>query len=250
MRISDPLGHEETVRAIFSEQNPAVRKRLFAKYGIPEIAKGASGNPPALAPLIDPSLHYLMRISEPLGYVAALETILREEDPAVRKGLLANHGIRDAAVDEIIFLREEIASRLGLAISPIGSRDLSKLPTDHLREALASPWSDHIFYYAGRDKANNPLYTDIRDPGGTKRKLSRYAEIGEPLLVTGKPFGIGLTLETDDSPAQTRSLINNPCHVPRRWVALNPALSKLERQIIGYQQKEKRVARESRRRRR
>ena len=204
---------------------------------------------PPLAPLIDPTLHRLMRSSESLAQVAALETIFRNESSAERQALFALHGIREAAVDEILLLREKIADRLGVVIAPLGARNLDKLPLDQLLPAVASNWGDHIYLFAGRDKRGNPLYRNVNDPNDPLRKLSRHATIGEPTLVTGKPFGVGITIESETSGAQILRVINNPCLVPRSWVFRNPNLRKLETQAFSRQQRERKEARLSTKRR-
>lgn len=177
--------------------------------------------------LIDSSLHTTIQRSEGLGNLCALEAIYSRSPLSSRSQLFRRFGIREAAADEVLQLREEIAEQLNFPISPMGSRKLWTLSPDLLHEASALSWSDHIYQFAGRDAGGTALYVNSRDPEAPYRRISRYAHIGEPLLVTGKPFSIGLTpnIKAEDDILR---LITQACSIPAAWFTSNPELREFE----------------------
>ncbi len=183
--------------------------------------------------LIDPSLHPSIQRAEVLGNLCALEAIYAEPSASVRSRLFKRFGIREAAADEALLLREEMAEQLNVSTRPIGSNKLQTAAVDLLLEASAQPWSDYIYQFIGRTRSGRALYRNILDPEAPPRQLSRYAHLGEPLLVTGKPFSIGLAPKIQSEHDIIR-LITQACVIPSSWYASNPALRELEHEANEF----------------
>jgi HrpA-like RNA helicase len=184
-----------------------------------------------LTKLVPSQLHYHMQRSEVLGNLCGFETIYSESKASTRSSLFRRFGVREAAAKEVLQLREEIADQLNFTITPAGQRTLWKLPADSLLEACAVPWSDHIYNYAGRDTNGDALYQNVADSSAPARRISRYADLGEPLLVTGKPFSLGLNVQINSEDDLLR-LITQACILPRAWLTSNPKLQELEQRAL------------------
>ncbi len=192
----------------------------------------------SLLELVEPTLHPLMHRSENVANLFGLEVIFREQDPEKRTELFERFGIREAAAEEVKLQREDIANRLHIPIASLGSRNFEAIPSHALLEASAANWSDHIYRYIGRDTKGAALYRKVDEPLSPPRKLNRYAHLGEPPLVTGKPFSIGLTLDIQ-SERDILRLITQASLIPRAWIASTPELAALEKEVIRYRDMER-----------
>jgi HrpA-like RNA helicase len=189
----------------------------------------------SLFELVEPELHPLMRRSENLANLCGLEAIFREQNAEKRAELFEQFGIREAAAEEVCFVREELADRLRISLAPLGTRDLKNISGETLLEASAASWYDHIYRYAGKDKQGSALYQKIDEPDAPLRKLSRYALLGEPPLVAGRPFSIGLKLEIE-SESDILRLITQASVIPQSWFESNPELKNILKEVLEYRE--------------
>jgi HrpA-like RNA helicase len=195
-------------------------------------------NSESLFKLVKPELHRLIKSSDNLANLCALEAIFQESDVAKRSELFDQYGIRQAAVDDVLYQREDIAARLGERIPPFGVRNLANIPFDQLLEASVCNWSDYIFRYVGRDKKGAALYRQINDSSAPLRKLSRGSYLGVPHLVTGKLFSIGLKVDIKSEEDILR-LITQASVVPRGLFNARPELKEIEKQVVRYRDLER-----------
>ncbi len=215
----------------YRDSNPELLSSVIDVAAILSVRDFRQRGGESLYNLVPSQLHHHIQHSEVLGNLCALETIYHESSSSIRSSLLRRYGIREAAAEEALQLREEIASQLDLSISPVGKRALWTLPAEPLLEASASCWSDHIYQFATRDRSGGALYQNSSDPSAPLRRLSRYAQLGEPLLVTGKPFSIGLSANINSEDDIWR-LITQASVIPRAWFASNPKLQELEERVL------------------
>jgi HrpA-like RNA helicase len=236
---------------------PREAKMLYYGMNLPEVSEDLIGclidvaaivgtrdfrgiNSESLFKLGRSELNRLIKSSDNLANLCALEAIFQESDVAKRSELFEQYGIRQAAVDDVLYQREDIAARLGVRIPPFGVRNLANIPFDQLLESSVCNWSDYIFRYVGRDKKGAALYRQIDDHKAPLRKLSRGSYLGAPHLVTGKLFSIGLKVDIE-SETDILRLITQASVVPRGLYNLRPELKDIEKQVVGYRDKEKRL---------
>jgi HrpA-like RNA helicase len=195
-------------------------------------------NSESLFKLARPELNRLIRSSDNLAHLCGLEAIFQESDVAKRSELFEQYGIRQAAVDDVLYQREDMAARLGVRIPPFGVRNLANIPFEQLLEASVGNWSDYIFRYVSRDKKGAALYRQIDDSSAPLRKLSRGSYLGAPHLVTGKLFSIGLKVDIESENDILR-LITQASVVPRGLLNARPELRDIEKEVVRYRNRER-----------
>jgi HrpA-like RNA helicase len=184
--------------------------------------------------------------SESIGNLLALEAIMSESNSDTRLALMRSFGIREAAVDEIGIVRETIAERLKITLAPLGVRSFDSVHIDDLVDASSANWADHVFRYVGPDKKGNILYRSISAPYSHLRKLNKYANVGAPDLVTGKPFTIAKEVLCFSEDDYVR-LVTQVTVLPKTLLQRSKMLQDVQKNVAEYRRTARRNLRQGNR---
>lgn len=218
-REAEILWHAWTNK---SDIVPALRERLIDVVAILNTRDFRIRSESDIFRLVDRELHNFMRKAEVVANLCALVTILScPEDQQMP--LFKEYGIRPDAAQEVIAQRVDIGARLGFKeIQPLGELDLiadfDAKGIDIFWAALAQGYSDCIFKRHSY-KDSRPLYkrvghdTDIDSNDLVLFELSRYATIGAPEYVAGRPLLLGTKLN-NQNPLFSERIIASPMVVP------------------------------------
>jgi HrpA-like RNA helicase len=173
----------------------------------------------------------MLRRSDKIAWFYAVDRILNEIDPGVRRELIAEFDIREAALEEIEIVTQELRECLGCTFKPLHDGQIfNLLRSEELLKVVSANWSDSVFKLCGKNTRGEGLYARVDLPQEPHRRLSQDSALpwlegrtGQyPRFVTGEPFS--LAPEVDCSENRVNRLISQASIVTQEWIHNNAAL--------------------------
>ncbi len=172
------------------------------------------------------AIRKLCRNSDSFFKLCCLEAVSRELIAEKRLELLELHGIRENAVNEIVLRRNEIAERLAVSISPLGTKTLADIPQELLYGISAAQWSDSIHSYGGLDRSKHPSGVPfyINHDSKVRRYLTRQYDYSPPLVLYGKPLNIQ-NVDQKNGEIRTKTVLVDVTVPPSTWIKNDEVLN-------------------------
>ncbi len=201
-----------------------------------------------LTEIVSSDYRPMMRQSDKIAGLYAVETLFKEQDLGRRKELIEYYGINQQALDQIESSRAELASRLNIELRPIGQINFGAFDSQQFLEVCTANWIDQVYSFISTDRSGHGLYGLVGDHRSPLRQLSRGStlpvpngrEHNYPLFITGEPFALGLDVY---DPNKLLLLVSQSSVVPRSWIEQNGALVKKSRDMQVRNRRQERVGR-------